>query len=469
LKAKILLVDDEEALLGQMRQALDGDYEILTCLNEADALRTFQREKPPVVVLDLSLMPQDPSDLGGLRLLEQMLAREPSTRVIMLTGNNQDANALRAVRLGAWDFYNKPLRLDELKVMLRRALHIHRLQRRLQHADSDSAAAFHGVVGQSQQMRQVLRFIERVAASDITVLISGESGTGKEVVAHAIHRHSSRRDQPFVVVNGGATSDSLLESELFGHAKGAFIEAHAAKLGKFEAAQRGTLFFDEIGELTPVLQVKLARFLQDRKIEKLGGTPTSELDVRIIAATRRDLKQDVENHLFREDLYYGLMVAAVELPPLRERQEDIIPLARFFLQKYCLKHRKPPMMFSPEAESALLAQAWPGNIRALENVISRSVALNPGAVLLPADLGVAPQQTPMEVNLKFAKQAMEQDFVKKALTKNRGIVSRAARELGISRVNLYDLIKKYGIKLDEFKARRAGNEDKSALSSREVL
>jgi two-component system, NtrC family, response regulator len=469
LKAKILLVDDEEALLGQMRQALDGDYEILTCLNEEDALRTFQREKPPVVVLDLSLMPRDPSDLGGLRLLEQMLAREPSTRVIMLTGNNQDANALRAVRLGAWDFYTKPVRLDELKVMLRRALHIHRLQRRLQHADSDSAAAFHGVVGQSPQMRQVLRFIERVAASDITVLISGESGTGKEVVAHAIHQHSSRRNQPFVVVNCGATSDSLLESELFGHEKGAFTEAHAAKLGKFEAAQGGTLFFDEIGELTPVLQVKLLHFLQDRKIEKLGGTRTSELDVRIIAATHRELKQDVENHVFREDLYYGLMVAAVELPPLRERQEDIIPLARFFLQKYCLKHRKPPMMFSPEAESALLAHAWPGNIRELENVISRSVALNPRPVLLPADLGVAPQQTPMEVNLKFAKQAMEQDFVKKALTKNRGIVSRAARELGISRVNLYDLMQKYGIKLDEFKARRAGKEDKSALSSREVL
>jgi two-component system NtrC family response regulator len=315
-------------------------------------------------------------------------------------------------------------------------------------------------------MKDIFRFIERVAVSDISVLICGESGTGKEMVAHAIHLQSQRKNNPFVVVNCGAIPENLLESELFGHEKGSFTGAHAQKRGKFELAHTGTLFLDEIGELAAPLQVKLLRFLQDRKIERVGGTQPIDIDVRIIAATNRDLKKDMENHVFREDLYYRLKVVPLDMPPLRERKEDIIPLAQHFLKKFSKEHRKPPVTLSPEAEGALLMHPWPGNVRELENLISRSVVLSPRSVLKPSDLGFALDQIPTDVNLKFAKKAIEMDFVKKALSRNGGIVSRAARELGISRVNLYELIEKYNIRLQEFKMLRAVG--KNQIKPREV-
>ena len=321
------------------------------------------------------------------------------------------------------------------------------------------------MVGTSKSIKDIFRFIERVAASEISVLICGESGTGKEMVAHAIHLQSQRKNNPFVVVNCGAIPENLLESELFGHEKGSFTGAHAQKRGKFELAHTGTLFLDEIGELAPPLQVKLLRFLQDRKIERVGGTQPIDIDVRIIAATNRDLKKDMENHVFREDLYYRLKVVPLEMPPLRDRKEDIIPLAQHFLKQFSREHRKPPVTLSPEAEGALLMHPWPGNVRELENLISRSVVLSPRTVLKPSDLGFALDQIPTDVNLKFAKKAIEMDFVKKALSRNGGIVSRAARELGISRVNLYELIEKYNIRLQEFKMLRAG---KNQIKTREV-
>jgi len=286
------------------------------------------------------------------------------------------------------------------------------------------------------------------------------------MVAHAIHLQSQRKNNPFVVVNCGAIPENLLESELFGHEKGSFTGAHAQKRGKFELAHTGTVFLDEIGELAPPLQVKLLRFLQDRKIERVGGTQPIDIDARIIAATNRDLKKDMENHVFREDLYYRLKVVPLEMPPLRDRKEDIIPLAQHFLKQFSREHRKPPVTLSPEAEGALLMHPWPGNVRELENLISRSVVLSPRTVLKPSDLGFALDQIPTDVNLKFAKKAIEMDFVKKALSRNGGIVSRAARELGISRVNLYELIEKYNIRLQEFKMLRAAG--KNQIKTREV-
>jgi two-component system NtrC family response regulator len=402
-----------------------------------------------------------------MRLLEQMLFHEPSTRAIVITGNDDDKNALAAVRLGAFDYYTKPIRLDELKVMIRRALHIHQLHQRVQQLDQAERNGFHGVVGASKVMKDIIRFIERIAASDISVLICGESGTGKEVVAQAIHLQSQRNKNPFVVVNCGAIPENLLESELFGHEKGAFTGAHAQKRGKFELGHTGTLFLDEIGELAPPLQVKLLRFLQDRKIERVGGTLPIEVDVRIIAATNRDLRRDMETHAFREDLYYRLKVVPLDMPPLRERKEDIVPLAQYFLKRLCREHRKPPMTLSTEAEGALLMHPWPGNVRELENLISRSVVLSPRAVLKPSDLGFALDRIPTDVNLKFAKKAIEMDFVKKALSRNHGVVSRAARELGISRVNLYELIEKYSLRLQEFKMLRT--VEKAQIKTREVL
>ena len=454
MRPKILLVDDEDNILRQMRWALESDYDVFTTSVEGEAVSIFEKEKPPVVTLDLSLNSHNSTDLGGMRLLEQILFQEPLTRAIVITGNDDDKNALAAVRLGAFDYYAKPVRLDELKVMIRRALHIHQLQQRVQQVDQAVENGFHGVVGISRAMKDIFRFIERIAGSDISVLICGASGTGKEGVAHAIHLQSQRNNNPFVVVNCGAIPENLLESELFGHEKGAFTGAHAQKRGKFELAHTGTLFLDEIGELAPPLQVKLLRFLQDRKIERVGGTLPIEVDVRIIAATNRDLKRDMENRVFREDLYYRLKVVPLEIPPLRERKEDIVPLAQYFLKKFCKEHRKPPMTLSTEAEGALLMHPWPGNVRELENLISRSVVLSPRAVLKPSDLGFALDQIPTDVNLKFAKKAIEMDFVKKALARNHGVVSRAARELGISRVNLYELIEKYNLRLQEFKMLR---------------
>jgi two-component system, NtrC family, response regulator len=467
VKPKILLVDDEENILKQMRWALEPDYDVLTISDEGEAMSSFEKERPAVVTLDLSLNPHNPADLGGMRLLEQILSQEPSTRAIVVTGNDDEKNALRAVRLGAFDYYAKPIRLEELKVIIRRAFHIHQLQQKVQQNDSTFAdGGFHRMVGTSKGMKDIFRFIERVAVSDISVLICGESGTGKEMVAHAIHLQSQRKNNPFVVVNCGAIPENLLESELFGHEKGSFTGAHAQKRGKFELAHTGTLFLDEIGELAAPLQVKLLRFLQDRKIERVGGTQPIDIDVRIIAATNRDLKKDMENHVFREDLYYRLKVVPLDMPPLRERKEDIIPLAQHFLKKFSKEHRKPPVTLSPEAEGALLMHPWPGNVRELENLISRSVVLSPRSVLKPSDLGFALDQIPTDVNLKFAKKAIEMDFVKKALSRNGGIVSRAARELGISRVNLYELIEKYNIRLQEFKMLRAVG--KNQIKTREV-
>lgn len=455
MKSRILLVDDEESLLKQMRWALDADYEILTASTEAEAVATFESEHPPVVTVDLSLNKENPSDLGGLRLVERFLTEEPATRVIVITGNDDDANALRAVRLGAFDYYCKPIRLEEIKVMIQRAVHTHQIYRRLHSRSSTSAEGFQGIIGHSKSMQDIFKFIERVAPSDISVLISGESGTGKEMVAQAIHQLSPRKGNPFIAVNCGAIPENLMESELFGYEKGAFTGAYAQKRGKFELAHTGTLFLDEIGELVPSLQVKLLRFLQDRKIERVGGNQSLELDVRIIAATNRDLKKDMENHVFREDLYYRLKVVPVEIPPLRKRREDIIALAQYFLKKYCQEHHKPLMSLSSEAEGALLLQSWPGNVRELENLISRAVVLSMRPVLQTSDLGFGMDPVPSEVNLKFAKKAIELDFVKKALSKNKGIVSRAARELGISRVNLYELIEKYSIQVQEYKVNRA--------------
>ncbi|HZD41801.1 MAG TPA: PEP-CTERM-box response regulator transcription factor [Terriglobales bacterium] len=466
-KAKILLVDDEANVLKQMRWALEPDYEVLTSSDEAEARQIFEAEKPAVVTLDLSLNPELPEDLGGMRLLEEFLSIEPSTRAIVITGNSEESSALNAVRLGAFDYYSKPIRLEEIQVMIQRAFKIFHLHKRLQQTAPATGDKFHGIIGKSPSMQEIYRFIERVALSDISVLISGESGTGKELVAQAIHHQSQRRDNPFVVVNCGAIPENLLESELFGHEKGAFTGAYAQKKGKFELAHTGTLFLDEIGELVPALQVKLLRFLQDRKIERIGSNQSIELDVRIIAATNRDLRKDMENRVFREDLYYRLKVVPLDLPPLRERREDIVPLAQHFLRKFCQEQHKPPITLSPEAEGALLMHPWPGNVRELENLISRAAVLSTRMVLKPSDLGFAMDRIPTDVNLKFAKKAIEIDFVKKALSKNKGIVSRAARDLGISRVNLYELMEKYNIRIQEFKANRTAQ--KQQLKPGEVI
>jgi two-component system NtrC family response regulator len=452
VKPKILLVDNEESILKQMRSALEGNYHVLTAQNESQATAIFQSEKPQVTVLDLSLNHDTPTDLAGLRLLQQIVEQEPSAGVIIATGNNDETNALEAIRWGAFDYYSKPIVLEELKVIIKRAFHICQLRQRLRDTHCVSEQTFYGLVGSSKAMQEVHRFIEQVALSDISILISGESGTGKELVAQAIHQRSLRKDNPFIAVNCGAIPEMLLESELFGHEKGAFTGAHAQKKGKFELAHTGTLFLDEIGELAPSPQIKLLRFLQDRNIERIGGTQKIHLDVRIIAATNRNLKRDVENHAFREDLYYRLKVVPITIPPLRDRRDDILPLAQHFLKKYCRRQGKPTIQLSQEAERRLLSYPWPGNVRELENLLHRSVVLTSGPTLTTQDLGFSVDEGRTNTNLKHAKKALEIEYVRAALTRNRGVVSRAARELGVSRANLYELMARYNIDIGAIKA-----------------
>ncbi len=458
MKPKLLLVDDEEYILQQMRWSMEADYEILTASNEAAAIQLFEREHPSVVTLDLSLNRFKADDLSGLRLLERFLTSEPATRTIVITGNNEDINAIRAMRLGACDFYAKPVRLDEIKIMIQRAFHLYQLQKKIHMQDPGAADAFDGIMGRSKPMRDVFRFLPKIAGSDIPVLICGETGTGKKTIANAIHRHSPRKNNPFVVVDCGAIPENLLESHLFAQEKGAFTRSRAQEKGKSEAAHTGTLLLDDIGQLAKPLQVKLLRFLQDHHVERMSGTQPVEVDLRIIAATNRDLQRDLKNHRFREDLYYRLNGMRLDLPPLRDRKDDIVPLAQYFLRKSCREYGKPPMSLSADAENDLIMHPWPGNVRELEQLIGRAVMLSARSVLKPSDLGLAFDTIPTEINLKFAKQAIEIDFVKKALTRNRGIVSRAARDLGISRVNLYELIDKYAIQVKHFKRLETGEK-----------
>lgn len=467
MKSKILIVDSDPGTLTLMRRALQKDYEILTAVSESAALEIFQREKIPVVTVDLSFDSHVEGDLGGLRLLQQMLANDPLTRVIIITDNDTDSHAVQAIRLGAFDYYRKPVMLTEIKVMIKRALHIHQLQKRLNAFHPLPMSGFQGLLGPSKSMQQIYRFVEQVALSDISVLISGESGTGKELVAHAIHQKSLRRGHPFVIVNCGAIPEALLESELFGHEKGAFTGAYAQKKGKFELAHTGTLFLDEIGELVPSLQVKLLRFLQDRKIERVGSNEQREVDVRIIAATNRDLRKEIEKRDFREDLYYRLNVAPLTIPPLRERKEDILPLAHYFLRKHCPENRRSFLPLSPEAEQKLFSYSWPGNVRELENVINRAVVLAPDLVLKPNDFGFHADRPAQDVNLKYARKVMEADYVRRALFRNSGIISRAAKDLGISRVNLYELIAKYMINVDEYKKLKSDDANTVPLETKQ--
>jgi two-component system, NtrC family, response regulator len=468
VKPKMLIIDDEQNFVEQMRRVLESEYEIMTASEEEKARQLFANTIPAVVTLDIALNQENTEDLPGLRILEHILNQAPSTRVIIITGNKEENSALYAMRLGAFDYYLKPVNPEEIRVIIRRAFHIHQLQQRLQQSSVNSADGFQDLIAESKAMKDIFRFIERIAVSDIPVLISGESGTGKELVAKAIHNLSQRKNNPFVTVNCGGIPENLLECALFGYEKGAFTGAYAQKPGKFKFADTGTLFLDEIGELGPALQVKLLRFLQNRQIETVGGTQPIDVDVRIITATNRDLRKSMQRHVFREDLYYRLKIVSLDLPPLRERKEDIVPLAQYFIRKFCCQERKPPLTLSSEAEAALLTYSWPGNIRELENLITRAVVLSSSSVLKANDLGFTLNNIPANINLKFAKKAIEADFIKKALTKNNGIVSRAAKDLGISRVNLYELMDRYNIQIQEFKTDRLTDKSQH-VKGREVF
>ncbi len=446
-RLKLLIVEDDEDVRAQMKWAMARDYEILTAGDRTEAMAAIRDHRPRVVILDLGLPPHPASTEEGFATLAEAVAADPLIKVVIVTGRAEKEHAMKAIAQGAYDILYKPVQLDELGTILRRAYHVSALER--EHVEMQQRigeGAFEGMLGTSMRMQEVFATVRKVATSEVPVLITGESGTGKELIAQAIHRLSSRRSGPFVVINCGAIPETLLESELFGHEKGAFTGAHIQRKGRIESADRGTLFLDEIGELSLPLQVKLLRFLQEQIIERIGGREQHRVDVRVIAATNRDLKQGMAEGKFREDLFFRISVVQVALPSLKERNGDALLMANAFLLRYAKENKKKLTGFSSQAVSAIENYAWPGNVRELENRVKRAVIMAEGRKVSPADLELETPKGKFEgLSLREAREALEKEMVLRVLTKHNDNITRASDELGISRPTLYELMEKLGI------------------------
>ena len=452
-RERLLIIEDSEDVRTQLRYALQGAYLVSVADNRKQALAIVREAQPALVTLDLGLPPTPETADEGLRALEEILHEVPRTKVIVITGNNERSTALTAVQLGAFDFHVKPVNLDDLGVVLRRAAYLRQLEREsdARARSEEDSIRFEDILGRTPKMREIFALIHRVARTDATVLIEGESGTGKELIARAIHANSGRKTRPFIAINCGAIPETLLESELFGHEKGAFTGAHVQRKGKIEVATGGTLFLDEIGEMTLQLQVKLLRFLQQREIERVGGRETIPIDVRVLAATNSHLDAGIKQGTFREDLFYRLSVVTVRVPPLRERGEDIVLLANAFLRRNA-QSLKRKVRFGAQALEAIVHYSWPGNIRELENKVHRAVIMAAGPSIEPADLDLGGAAAAAELpTLRRARDDNERRLVIDALARNRGNISRAAVALGISRPTFHEILGKHQISAREFR------------------
>jgi two-component system NtrC family response regulator len=446
-KPKILLVEDDPGLQKQLKWSL-SDYELVVADDRDSAITQLRRHEPAVVLLDLGLPPDADGATEGLATLQQILSLAPTTKIIVVTGNLDRSNAVQAIRLGAYDFFQKPFDPDTLALMIARALHLHALENenRMLLA-KQSGSALRGLITSSDSMLKICRTVEKVAPANVTVLLLGESGTGKEVLAHGVHDLSPRAGKRFVAINCAAIPDTLLESELFGYEKGAFTGAAKQTAGRIEYANEGTLFLDEIGDLPLPLQAKFLRFLQERVIERLGGRGEIPVDVRVVCATHRDLTGMIKEGSFREDLYYRLSEITVQIPPLRERPGDAILLAQAFLERNVHELGRNIRGFSPDALNALEGHTWPGNVRELENLVKRATIMADGTQITASDLGLAPGQAdPQPLNLRQARENAERQAISRALAQTDNSVAQAAELLGITRPTLYDLMAKIGLK-----------------------
>ncbi|HSY16737.1 MAG TPA: PEP-CTERM-box response regulator transcription factor [Candidatus Acidoferrales bacterium] len=447
MNPKLLIVDDDEEIRTQMKWALAQDYDVTLAENRAAAVEAFRTLQPMVVLLDLGLPPNPNSPEEGLAILSELLGINALVKVVIISGQGEKQNALQAIGAGAYDFLTKPVNMEELKFLLKRSFHTAQLEKEYNEMQKlVRTDAFEGVLGESTGMRAIFDSIRKVATTDAPVLILGESGTGKEMAAKAIHQRSNRKDGPFVAINCGAIPETLLESELFGHEKGAFTGAHVQRKGRIESANAGTLFLDEIGEIPLALQVKLLRFLQEQTIERVGGRQSIQINTRVVAATNVDLKKAMSAGKFREDLYYRLAVVQVFLPPLRERENDVRLLAQYFLNRFAAEVNKPSLTFDAEAVKALNRHAWPGNVRELENCVRRAVIMAEGKRVTAKDLELKSADPDAGITtLKDAREAVERRMVQQALKKHGGKIAPAAVELGMSRPTLYELMEKLGI------------------------
>nr|AEQ20405.1 putative PEP-CTERM system response regulator [uncultured bacterium CSL11] len=445
---RLLIVEDDPSLQKQICWAFD-QYETLPAADRETAMTQLRRHAPAVVTMDLGL-PPDPDSVGeGFKLLQQILELAPDAKVIVLTGQNDRANAVRAIGLGAYDFFAKPFEPDLLALTIDRAFRLFDLQqenRRLQTMHQPDA--FAGLITRDPEMLRICRLIEKVAGTGATVLLLGESGTGKELLARALHDLSPRSDARFVAINCAAIPDNLLESELFGYEKGAFTGAGRQTIGKIETANRGTLMLDEIGDLPLALQVKMLRFLQERVIERVGGREEIPIDVRIVCATHQDLKALIKEGRFREDLYYRLAEIVVEIPPLRARYGDASLLAHALVQRFAAEQRRRSLTLRSDGVAAIEAHTWPGNVRELENCIKRAVIMADGSQITAADVGFAAggDEDLSFLNLRRVRDEAEKRAVITVLSRVNGNIVKAAEILGVSRPTLYDVMHKFGLK-----------------------
>jgi two-component system NtrC family response regulator len=445
VSGRLLIVEDDPGLASQMRWCLD-DLDVDVAGDAEEALAAARRNAPDVVTLDLGLPPDPGGTSVGLGLLGTFVREYPDAKVIVVTGREEETHAIRAIGLGAYDFYRKPVQAETLNFIVHRALRLVDLERRNRElAATKSGALLDGMLGASAPMLELCHQIERVAPTDATVLILGETGTGKELVARAIHAHSARSAKPFVAINCAAIPENLLESELFGHEKGAFTGAVARKTGKIELADSGTLFLDEIGDMPAALQAKILRFLQERQIERVGGNTPIDVDVRVLSATHRPLAERVPGGAFRDDLYFRLSEVALTVPPLRAREGDAVMLARAFVARFAERRR---LRLSIEAIGAIEAHLWPGNVRELENRIKRACIMAEGREISARDLQIETASAVPdagELNLRIARDNAERTTVLRALAHADHNLARAARLLGISRPTLYNLLDKHGL------------------------
>lgn len=445
-KRKLLIVEDDLGLQRQLKWSYE-DFEVLCAANRADALALLRSEEPDVVTLDLGLPPDPDGVTEGFATLDEMLRLKPDTKIIVASGHNAKESALHAISAGAWDFYQKPVDIDELHLIVRRAFHVRELEmqnRKEQSPGNEGETLFGTMITASPEMLKAARTIERVANTNVSVMLLGASGTGKELLARGLHDASERRHKPFVAINCGAIPENLLESELFGYEKGAFTGAVKTTEGKVELADGGTLFLDEVGDIPLPLQVKLLRFLQERVVERIGGRKPIAVDVRIVCATHRDLNQMISDKSFRDDLYYRLAEVPVHIPRLAERSGDAVLLAKHFVHRFAREMNPGVKGFASAALNAIDQWDWPGNVRELENRVKRAVIMTEGKFITVDDLQFdAVDDDDRLLNLKAAREAADRRAIGRAIARTEGNISNAAKLLGISRPTLYDLLKQY--------------------------
>ncbi len=445
-KRKLLIVEDDQGLQRQLKWSYE-DFEVFCASNRAEAIALMRLEEPDVVTLDLGLPPDPDGTTEGFATLDEMLRLKPDTKIIVASGHNAKESALHAISAGAWDFYQKPVDIDELHLIVKRAFHVRDLEmanQKLQQPDSKGELLFGSLVTASPEMLKAARTVERVANTNVSVMLLGASGTGKELMARGLHDASSRKSKPFVAINCGAIPENLLESELFGHEKGAFTGAIKTTEGKIELAHGGTLFLDEVGDIPMPLQVKLLRFLQERVIERIGGRKTIPVDVRIVAATHQNLNQMISDQMFREDLYYRLAEVTIGIPKLSERSGDAVLLAKHFLARFAREMNPSIKGFASAALTAIDQWGWPGNVRELENRVKRAVIMADTKFITVDDLQFdMSDDEDRLLNLKAAREVADRKAIGRAIARTEGNISNAAKLLGISRPTLYDLLKQY--------------------------